>query len=77
MATNTNYDWANVSDEYLDEIIALQLRVSLRFCKLHHWAKVDRAMDNIEVAQEERENRRQRKLQAAQQERENSRQSNV
>jgi hypothetical protein len=60
MATNTNYDWANVSDQYLDEIIALNLSVSKRFTKRHQWAKFERAMDNIKAAQQERENRRQR-----------------
>jgi hypothetical protein len=58
MNTNTNYDWANVSDEYLDEIIELQFRVAKRFSGRKQWEKFDRAMENVAVAQQERENRR-------------------
>ena len=59
--TNTNYDWANVSDEYLDEIIELQLEVAKRFTGRRQWDKSDRAMDNVKVAMAERENRNNKK----------------
>jgi hypothetical protein len=56
--TNTNYDWANVSDEYLEEIERLQFEVAKRFSGRKQWDKFNRAMDNIIAAQQERENRR-------------------
>jgi hypothetical protein len=62
MTTNTNYDWANVSDQYLDEIIELNLAVANRFVGRHQIQKLDRAIDNVKVAQRERENRRQRSV---------------
>jgi hypothetical protein len=56
--TNTNYDWANVSDQYLDEIVELQLRVAKRFSARNQWDKFERAMGNVTAAQQERENRK-------------------
>jgi hypothetical protein len=54
---NTNYDWKNVSDEYLDEIIAIQMKSAKRFIAYNQQAKFERAMSNVDAAQAERRNR--------------------
>jgi len=57
---NTNYDWKNVSDEYLDEIIAIQMKSAKRFVAHNQQAKFERAMSNVDAAQAERRNRSQK-----------------
>jgi hypothetical protein len=55
---NTNYNWEKVSDEYLGEIIQINLKTARRFATYGQFAKFDRAMDNVKVAQEQIEKRR-------------------
>lgn len=55
--TNTSYDWDHVSDEYLNEIIAIEISCAKRFVSYHQEAKFERAVSNIEAAQAERDRR--------------------
>jgi predicted nucleic acid-binding protein len=55
---NTHYDWANVSDEYLEEIIELELKVAKRFTGRRQWEKLDLALQNVKIAQQEIDSRR-------------------
>jgi len=55
--TNTNYDWKNVSDDYLEEIIAIQHKCALRFIRYNQWEKLRRAESIIEAARAERKAR--------------------
>lgn len=50
---NTNYDWKNVSDEHLDDIIAREQKCVIRFIRYGQTAKLERAESNIETAHEE------------------------
>jgi flagella basal body P-ring formation protein FlgA len=52
--TNTNYDWKNVSDDYLNEIIEIQQKVALRHIRYGQMDKLQRAESNIKAAQAER-----------------------
>ena len=54
---NTNYDWDHVSDEYLNEIIAIEIKCAKHFVSYHQEAKFQRAVSNIEAAQAERDKR--------------------
>ena len=56
--TNTNYNWANVSDKYLDEIIELEQKCVLRFIRSGKWAKYERARSNIQAAKAEKAKRK-------------------
>ena len=60
--TNTNYDWKNVSDDYLNEIIAIQQKVALRHIRYGNMDKLQRAESNIKAAQAERQARLQARL---------------
>jgi hypothetical protein len=51
---NTNYDWKNVSDEYLNDIIAREQKCAARFIRYGQTAKLERAESNIKAAQAER-----------------------
>lgn len=52
-----SYDWANVSDEYLQEIIRINLKVAERMTKKKQFAKSERALSNVQAAQLERKRR--------------------
>ena len=52
--SNTNYDWKNVSDDYLNEIIEIQQKVALRHIRYGQMDKLQRAESNIKAAQAER-----------------------
>ena len=52
--SNTNYDWKNVSDDYLNEIIEIQQKVALRHIRYGNMDKLQRAESNIKAAQAER-----------------------
>lgn len=52
--SNTNYDWKNVSDDYLNEIIEIQQKVALRHIRYSQMDKLKRAESNIKAAQAER-----------------------
>ena len=52
--TNTHYDWKNVSDDYLEEIIDIQHKCALRFIRYNQWEKLRRAESIIEAARAER-----------------------
>ena len=51
---NTNYDWQNVSDDYLNEIIAIENRVALRYINNGQTEKFERAHSNLLAARAER-----------------------
>ena len=51
---NTNYDWKNVSDDYLNEIIEREQNCVLRFIRYGQMEKLERAESNIKTAQAER-----------------------
>ena len=63
--TNTNYDWKNVSDDYLNEIIEREQNCALRFIRYGQMEKLERAESNIKTAQAERRARLNRKIQKA------------
>ena len=62
---NTNYDWKNVSDDYLNEIIEREQNCALRFIRYGQTEKLQRAESNIKTAQAERRARLNRKIQKA------------